>query len=191
MKNQAFPSGFVLVGGRSSRMGRDKALLPYADTVLARHVAEIVKQATGAVTLIGPPQTYRELGYPVIPDLRPGLGPLAGIETALAHSRTEWNLVVACDMPRITPELLAGAIQRTADSRADCIVPLSAGGRQEPLCAMWRRSCLGAVRESLNLTRNAIKKLLPGLDVEFWQPSGEGWSENLNTPEDWERHAGG
>jgi molybdenum cofactor guanylyltransferase len=172
-------------------MGRDKALLPYADTVLVRQVAGIVKQATDLVTLIGPPEDYAELGYPVIPDLRPGLGPLAGIEAALANTRTEWNLVVACDMPRITQELLTAAIRRTVDTRADCIVPLSAGGRQEPLCAMWRQGCLGAVRESLNQSRNAIKDLLKGLDVEFWQPSGDGWSENLNTPEDWQRHTGG
>ena len=62
-------AGFVLAGGRSSRMGRDKALLPLDGHTLVDHIAGLVQRAAGNVTLIGPPERYATLGYPVIPDL--------------------------------------------------------------------------------------------------------------------------
>src|ERR1700686_3791867 len=69
-------SGFVLAGGASSRMGRDKALLAYGETTLLEHVARAVRDAVGSVTLIGGPDRYGELGYAVFRDIVPGCGPL-------------------------------------------------------------------------------------------------------------------
>ena len=74
------PSGFVLAGGLSSRMGRDKALLPYRGKTLVEHVAETVSEAlpesSRPVAIIGDPGRYGNLGYPVHPDSVPGCGPL-------------------------------------------------------------------------------------------------------------------
>src|ERR1700730_16611535 len=82
-------SGYVLVGGRSSRMGRDKALL------FGKDVAREVDLAAGNVTMVGNPDLRETLEYPCIPDLYPGEGPVGGILTALNHTSVEWNLVVA------------------------------------------------------------------------------------------------
>src|ERR1700737_2946897 len=95
-------SGFVLAGGASSRMGRDKALLAYRETTLVEYVARVVREAVGSVTLIGDPDRYRELGHKVYRDKVSGCGPLGGTHTALSVSATDWNLVVACDMPGIS-----------------------------------------------------------------------------------------
>src|SRR5579883_1837815 len=104
-------AGYVLAGGASSRMGRNKAFLISRDRTLLEIAAEAVLEAAGSVTIIGPPEIYRQFPYPVIPDLRtgaiPALGPLAGIETALSHTVAAWNLVVACDMPAVNPRALA------------------------------------------------------------------------------------
>src|SRR5689334_17078630 len=94
-------AGFVLAGGKSSRMGRDKAILPGLFRYLIDDVAETVRAASGNVTLVGDPGRYHDLEYPCIADLRPGLGPLAGLEAALLSSRSDLNLVLACDMPAI------------------------------------------------------------------------------------------
>jgi molybdenum cofactor guanylyltransferase len=76
-------AGFVLVGGDSSRMGRDKALLPLKSGLLIDEVAGKVADACGTAALIGEPERYRHLGIDCLADLRPRMGPLAGIETAL------------------------------------------------------------------------------------------------------------
>src|SRR5262249_800619 len=99
-------AGFVLVGGRSSRMGPDKALLPAGSRTLAEQSAHSVRQAAGNVTLIGDPEKYASLGLPVIADAVEGSGPMGGIYTALLHSKEDWNLVVACDMPGLAPDFL-------------------------------------------------------------------------------------
>ncbi len=87
-------------------MGRDKALLPYRGVTLVEHMAQAVHAAAGSVALIGDPVRYSSLGYPVYPDKFAGCGPLGGIYTALSVSSTDWNLIVACDMPGVTAEVL-------------------------------------------------------------------------------------
>src|SRR5579862_3839386 len=99
-------AGFVLAGGRSRRMGRDKALLPYRGAPLIAHVAGTVEKVlddSGHVAIVGAPDRYRDLGYRVLADLFPGCGPLGGIVTALSLAESDWNLIVACDMPNLDP----------------------------------------------------------------------------------------
>ncbi len=107
-------SGFVLAGGRSTRMGRNKALLPFRGTTLVEHVAGIVRQAAGSVTLIGDPVQLAHLGLPVFPDKLPGSGPASGIYTALTITSTDWNLIAGCDMPAVTSDILLGLLRRAA-----------------------------------------------------------------------------
>src|SRR5205807_1738795 len=116
-------AGFVLAGGRSSRMGRDKALLPYKSGTLMEHVAEQVLRAAGNVALIGNPSSYEHLGYPVYADRMPNNGPLGGIYTALSVSKADWNLIVACDLPRISVTQLRQVLEAANDA-AECIVPV-------------------------------------------------------------------
>src|SRR5437588_11783860 len=94
-------SGFVLSGGRSSRMGRDKALLPYRSRTLVQHVADEVQRVTGNVSLIGDAARYAHFGYPVYPDCVPECGPLGGIYTALNRSEADWSIIVSCDLPKV------------------------------------------------------------------------------------------
>src|SRR5437868_193761 len=92
-------AGFLLAGGRSSRMGRDKALLAVGNSTLLEIVAARVRDAAGSVIVIGPPDHYAYLGLTVQADLIPDCGPLGAVYTALKTSEADWNLLVACDMP--------------------------------------------------------------------------------------------
>src|SRR5258708_4089918 len=93
--------GFLLAGGRSSRMGRDKALLPFGSSTLAAHIATQIRDAAGNVTILAPPERYAHLGLPVLADAIPNCGPLGGLYTALQSTTADWNVLVACDLPRI------------------------------------------------------------------------------------------
>src|SRR5450631_3635940 len=91
-----FCQGFALTGGRSSRMGQDKALMPVNGRALVEIVAGNVLHGLDSVTLVGSRAKYGALGLPVIEDIHPGLGPLSGIHAALKHSRKPLCLVVGC-----------------------------------------------------------------------------------------------
>jgi len=181
-------SGFVLVGGASSRMGRDKALLEFRGRPLLDYVARQVLEAAGSVTLVGAPERYTALGYQSIPDRQPGQGPLGGVEAALRSTKSEWNLIVACDMPQLEASFLEALLDEAEQNTCDCLVPLPAPGRPEPLCAAWHRGALGKVEAALKDGVRRMSDALQFLDTHYW-PAGPDWFANVNTPREWARHA--
>jgi molybdopterin-guanine dinucleotide biosynthesis protein A len=178
-------AGYVLVGGRSSRMGRDKALLPFRGGPLAQSVARAVEMAAGSATLVGHPHRYRHLGFPAIPDRYPGQGPLGGILTALKHTSASWNLLAACDMPGLSAEFLRRLLETAEHSGAAALLPAGPSGRAEPLCAVYHRRILPALETAFgNGVRHAAAALqaagaavLPVPEVAVFQ--------NVNTPREW------
>ena len=182
-------AGFVLAGGASSRMGRNKAFLMQGGRTLIEIAADAVRQAAGSVTIIGSPEVFQEFALPVIPDRRPGCGPLAGIETALFHTTADWNLIVACDMPRLDPQVL-GRILAEAQARPDviCVLPESAAGRVEPLCAVYRRTALSIISNSLNNGVRKVREALEGSPVYRLHMANDPVFQNVNTPEEWQQY---
>jgi molybdopterin-guanine dinucleotide biosynthesis protein A len=178
-------AGFVLAGGGSKRMGKDKALLPFGGTVLVAHVALSVLAAAGSVSLVGPLDAYSHLDFPVVPDLCPGFGPVGGIVTALSASGAEWNLIVACDMPGVSGEFLASLLAEAEDSGAECTIPLTPNGRLHGLCAVYRQAArlplLGAMEAGTHKLHDAIKEL----NVHFYPVSAPELLANVNTPAQW------
>lgn len=183
-------AGFVLVGGNSSRMGRDKALLPEGGRTLAEHIASAVREAAGIVTLIGPPERYGSLGIPVVADAVPSCGPAGGILTALSISGADWSLVVACDMPALTASFLRGLMLKAETSGGHCLVPLSPSGKPEPLCAVYHREALPGLRKAVEAGQRKVADILAGLDTQYWPVAESVWFRNLNTPEEWAIHQG-
>lgn len=180
-------SGFVLAGGRSRRMGRDKALLSYHGQALVAHVAGIVQQALGdaaKVMILGDPERYRALGFPARADVVPGCGPLGGIVTALTVTETDWNLVAACDMPSLEAAGVAKLVECARDSSAVCIAARNPAGELEPLCAVYHRRCLGVLEQALRDQRFKMKDALMELRPES-VPLPAAALANVNTPEQW------
>ncbi len=176
-------AGFVLVGGQSRRMGQDKALLPWKSGVLVQEIATKLAGIAEAVTLIGDPARYSHLGYPCIPDLRPGLGPLSGIETALFSNMAELNFILACDMPQLQPAHLQDLLAAATRSQASCFVTADTSGTVHPLCAVYRTNCLPAVRSALNERRLKLMHLVNELRAEIIPAAS--LVRNINTVEDW------
>jgi molybdenum cofactor guanylyltransferase len=177
-------AGFVLTGGRSSRMGRDKALLPIDGSVLVERTAEVVRAAAGSVTLIGAPGRYSHLGLPVLPDLVPDGGPLCGLHTALKITRADWNLVVACDMPGLTVAFLGDLLAAAQQLGCACLAPQTGSGLH-PLCAVYHRRSADAVEFAIQHKSLKMHDLLKSLGAVSWPVADASLLENVNTPLEW------
>jgi molybdopterin-guanine dinucleotide biosynthesis protein A len=189
-------AGYVLVGGRSSRMGCDKALLPWRGATLAQRAAESVAEAAQTATLVGPPERYSRLGFPVIPDLFPEEGPLGGILTALGHSSAEWNLILACDMPAMNPVMLGRLLRTARELDAAVLLPVVSDGGPQPLCAVYRRTCLASLEAIFGEGTRGVMAALDrmrarGMRVEEMRLEEALEFQNVNTPEDWAAYATG
>lgn len=183
-------AAWVLVGGRSSRMGTDKAFLNTGKGPLAAQVAAVAAEVCPSVTLVGDPALYASLGLPVVPDNHAGLGPLGGIEAALKTSSAEWNLIVACDMPGLDATLLESLF--SAAETFDCAVPQHPDGRQEPLCAVYSKRCHPAIEAALAAgIRKVTDGLRYGLKVNYVLTDREAAFANWNTPQDIRNHTHG
>jgi molybdenum cofactor guanylyltransferase len=183
-------AGYVLAGGNSTRMGTDKALLRTGGVAMVQRIAGIVQHAAGSATLIGDPEKYRSLGFPVVADLRPGFGPLGGMEAALSHTDCEWNLIAACDLAALRADFLATLCAQAGrlDARADCLVPSGPDGRLQPLTAVYRRRCLAVFSAALDCARRKVNEALDSLEVRLWQTNDPQLFQNVNTPDDWNRY---
>lgn len=182
---------FLLAGGVSSRMGRNKALLEISGMPLLVRTARLLEPLVAAVTVIGPPERYAALGLRIVPDDSPRLGPLGGMATALRISLCEWNLIVGCDLPYLSAAWLEWLIARALGSQADALVPESARGL-EPLCAIYRGRCAPvlavAIAAGVRKVTDAVSHLmLEKLTPAQWQAAAPGAEpfKNMNTPEDY------
>jgi molybdopterin-guanine dinucleotide biosynthesis protein A len=180
-------AGFVLAGGRSRRMGQDKALLAFRGQPLGAHLAGLLARVADSAHIVGDPVTYGHLGYPVLGDLIPGCGPAGGLYTALCHTQTQWIVIVACDMPHITEPLLRALAQHAArDGEANCIVPLGPDGQPEPLCALYHQRCRPVLEQAISEKRLRMRDLVTELKAVLVSPAeANACFANVNTPADW------
>ena len=154
----------IQAGGRSSRMGQDKAFVKLAGKAIIEHVLERVS-GLGSETLIttNDPKRYARLGLRTVPDSIPGAGALQGLRTALASAGHEHVLLVACDMPFIQRPLLDHILSQA--NKGDVIVPFP-GGRHEPLLALYQREvCLHAVDQVLRAGERRMISFYPLVHV--------------------------
>ena len=171
-------------------MGRDKSLLELGGEALVERAARRVATAAGSVALVGDAGRHAKFGWPVVADLRPGEGPLGGIESALASPFAgQWNLIVACDMPYLDPALLEKLIGEARLRRPICVTAYTAQG-VEPLCAVYARDFLDVARRALDAGQRKVRDAFAGLDVIHLWTDNEGAVTNVNTPADWASVAG-
>ena|SRR5271157_1292141 len=187
--------GFLLAGGKSSRMGAntDKAFLDFAGQTLLDRALGVMGAVCGRVTIVGDPAKFAKFGS-VVADIFPGCGPLGGIHAALVHSSAELNLMLAVDMPFVSSELLAflfaaAAAEHNA-SHAMVTIPRTSRGLQ-PLCAIYRRDFSAVAEQALRAGKykiDAAFSSVPVRVIEERELVTAGYSEqsffNVNTPQD-------
>ena len=186
--------GFILVGGASRRMGQDKAQLRLGPETMLERLAGQLSPVTSSVTLVGNPRAYVGHSLPTVPDVYEKWGALGGIHAALSAAKTDWIVVVACDLPFITRDLFE-RLTSLADESIDGIVPMQPDGRPQPVCALYRReACLPEIERLIAAGEHTPRALLTNVRTRYVQfpelsdlPGAENFFLNLNTPEDFER----
>jgi molybdenum cofactor guanylyltransferase len=183
-------AAFVLAGGASTRMGRDKALLELDGVPMLLRMIRLAEPHVASLAVIGPPERYGSLAPDIVPDHWPGTGPLGGIATALHVSSSEWNLVLGCDLPYLTEEWINWLIARARESSAQAVVPESKRG-VEPLAAMYRHDCeptfAAAVDRGVRRISEALQEItLERVTTSQWRgiEHADNLFQNMNTTED-------
>lgn len=198
-------TAIILAGGKSSRMGTNKAVLPLGgQPVIERLVAELQKVTGNIVVSCGQSGDYAELGLPLLPDIYPKCGPLAGLHAGLTASPHRWNLVVSCDMPFVNASLaqylakqaleLEGRGVEECDRAIEAIIP-RVNGQIHPLLAMYRYTVLPGLERMLDEGCLKVKQWTTGLAAKYI--TGEELSHasglapelvayNMNRPEDYQ-----
>ena len=177
--------GAVLCGGLSTRMGRDKALVPYLGVPMARRVADALV-AGGCATVVavgGDDAGLSALGLAPIPDLHPAEGPLGAVITALGgHDHAEAVLVVGCDMPLLDGAAV-GSLLSALREHPEADVAMGFTDRRQPLFAAWRPSCLPELRRVFGAGERAIHRAVRELHcVDVAVPPES--VRNVNTVDD-------
>jgi molybdopterin-guanine dinucleotide biosynthesis protein A len=188
-------SVIIQAGGKSSRMGSNKALLPLCGRPLIAHVTDRFSSNTDDLIIISPRNTELEtFGYSVYEDISPGIGPLMGLYTGLYYSKHDTVAVVACDMPFASFVLIQEEARLLANLKYDVVIPVI-NGKSEPLHAVYSRTtCLRAIENGLT---HGIQRLIDWhsevkvyemgeVEINRFDPSGLAFF-NINTPEDLKR----
>jgi molybdenum cofactor guanylyltransferase len=176
----------ILAGGKSTRMKTDKGLIYFGNITLIEHVIQSVKKITDHIIIITQNPAYEKYGYPCYPDVFKDKGALGGIYSGLDHSSAQKNLVVGCDMPFLSENLLTSLINKCGD---EDVLLTEHRDQAEPLCAIYDKNCITHIRSQLEQNQLKITAALEGLKTRLISFDNEDWFEgneftNINSIEE-------
>jgi molybdenum cofactor guanylyltransferase len=181
-------TGIVLSGGKSSRMGKEKGLCLLQGKPLIEYSIELLKQFCETIKISSNNADYDYFGHQIVKDKITGIGPAAGIYSCLLASGDNENFVLSCDTPMVSIELIRVILSDDIKNR-DALIPVY-NGFPEPLCALYRKSCLPAFAESIKDGQYKIQDILKKVNVNFVELTQSDSIihplsfTNVNTPED-------
>lgn len=184
-------TGIILCGGRSSRMGRNKALLDFGGKSIIEHTVDLfVSIFPETILVTNTPEEYSNLGIKTVTDIFPHKGSLGGIYTGLLHASHEYSFIATCDMPFLRRGLIEFLM--TLKDGYDVVVPVLNGGH-EPLHAVYSKSCLKTIENRISKGDLRIRGFYHEVKVrEVREDEMKGYNPdpspfiNINTPEEYE-----
>lgn len=179
-------NGYILAGGKSSRMGTDKGLLLFEGKAMIQYVIEQMQPIFDKLVIVSNNPEYEKFGLEVIPDLIKDIGPAGGIYTALNHSDSQLNFMVSCDMPFVTKEAIEFMITNSNESQ---IVLLENQGKLEPLFGVYSKECeekwLQLIQQGkFKLQDMVLHFKVKTIPVENNEIFAASFFKNINTKED-------
>lgn len=149
MENPKEIVAYVLCGGKSVRMQTEKGLVLYKGKPFIRWIIEAIMPITSNIILVTSNGDYSLVGLPMIEDTFPNKGPVGGIYTALKHSKSDRNLILSCDVPKINTDLLRGMMDESEKKEA-FVTFLSDGKNDYPLIGVYKKEALEAFDEAIS-----------------------------------------
>lgn len=181
-------TGAILAGGRSTRMGTDKALLTIEGQPVIQRVGVALHNVVERCILIADNASpYAFLDLPSYPDIYKNAGPLAGIHSALTHSRSDSVFILSCDLPLVTSEMIFYIIQNQTARMATVVAN---GNCTQPLCGVYRRRLLPILADHLQRGQYSVLRFLEVIDPTIIDVSSSAETPfpallNMNTPEEY------
>jgi molybdopterin-guanine dinucleotide biosynthesis protein A len=181
-------TGIILAGGENKRMGVDKAFLTVAGMPMIDHVLRALRSVVHRIIIVtNSPERYRDFDVTVVTDRLDLRGPLTGIYSGICSSESEYNVVVACDMPFLNAGLLSYLMELAPGF--DAVVP-AIGGLTEPLHAVYSKKLLPAIEERIRENKRRIQGIFAGANIRYvtekeisrFDPERRSFI-NLNTPQ--------
>lgn len=177
-------TAILLAGGKSERMRTDKSLLPVHGMPLIQHILEQLRPHFDEIIVsANDADKYAFLGVPIVPDKLPGQGPMGGILATLGASAHDLNFVMACDIPEVDLAVVQRLMIEARD--ADAAVPITEGGRLEPLFAVYRKTMIPVLEQCLRAGVRRIRDAFDRCNVHYVELGEASWLRNLNTPEEY------
>ncbi len=183
-------TGIVLAGGKSSRMGRDKALLPIDGVPMLRLVCDRALSVCDQIYVVTPWQERYQNLLPAkcefVDEIQPqgeNNAPILGFAQGLAQVNTHWVLLLACDLPRLQAQGLQEWVKQLSNSHAIAFLPRHAKG-WEPLCGFYRHDCLTSLTDFINQGGRSFQDWLKLQPVQALTVTDAQMFFNCNTPDD-------
>ena len=183
--------GFILSGGQSRRMGRDKCELTLNGQTFVERISNRMALVTTSIKVVGKLAGQSRVSQ--VADIYPEWGALGGVHAALANCASKWALVVACDFPFVTTDLFARLNDLSAGF--DAVAPVQADGVPQPLCTLYRVDpCLAQAEQLIKSGERKPIALLQSVRTRWIAfdeladlEGSESFFYNINTPEDYAR----
>ncbi len=180
-------TGIILAGGKSTRMGTDKALLEINGETLLSHAVKLCRSVCTQVLISSNSIDHEIEGIKRIPDEIKECGPMGGIYSCLKHAENKWSFVISVDAAFVTPEFVSFLVSR-ANNKYDAVVPVHKKGK-EPLIALYNKSTLPFFKKNLEAGNYKMHFLLENLKTNFvdsnqWVEQNPHLFHNINSPED-------
>lgn len=179
----------ILAGGKSSRMGEDKALLEYEGKYFIKRIADELSFFDEKIIARGNNSRLAEItdsSWQVIPDIYPDHGPMGGLHAALKECTSDAMFVATCDMPLITGGLVRQLCE-AFDQKDDALIVVTSDGKYHPLCGIYRKEIYTSMEEYLKKDNNRMMAVLKNFHTKYFQLNEESSKQlaNVNTREEY------
>lgn len=174
-------TGIILAGGKSTRMGTDKGLMPFRGKPMIQHIIDPMAKICQRILLVTGNPMYGMFGFELVKDEQPDYGPVMGILSGLRQSGTDRNIILSCDAPFVGFELMKELVLRSDEAN---VIAASSSEGIHPLIAVYNRNCLPVFELAVARDEHRLRTVLEELKVEELIVKSEALVINVNAIED-------